>query len=472
MAKTTEVAGATNPGTWSLRRRVLILTLVVTALGWVLGGLAITIVQKQVSETLFDQRLKDIASALVTFADHEISELQEAGADVVHLEGADTLGVRYKYQVWAADGQLLLISINTPRAPFVAQKTPGYYNETIAGEPMRVVVMPTADGHKILEVAEPLSARHLSWNQPHLPMLAVPLVLSLALLFAVGSFLANRTTRSLVEAATQVTQRTPADLRPLAVSHAPAELAPIVDATNALFARIQAGIANERRFTSSAAHELRSPLAAIKLQAQIAILSSTDTDRREALRFLMSAIDAASHMIDQLLTLSRVDGLIALKSQMTPLQLDSVGSHVIDEMRPLVARRNQTLEERLDAADIDGLEFGIAVLLRNLIDNASRYSHEGKTIRVTSGTEDDGSPFLCVDDQGPGIPPEERQRVFERFTRLSNETNADGCGIGLSIVQAVVELHHARISLDQSDLGGLRICVHFPPSVLADPTLA
>jgi signal transduction histidine kinase len=329
---------------------------------------------------------------------------------------------------------------------------------------MRVVVVPTPEGHKLLEVAEPLRARQANWYQSNLMLLAIPLGLSLVFLIAFGTFLAGRATRSLVDAAGQVTQRTPADLRSLHVGNAPDELVPILEAINALFARIENSLNNERRFTSSAAHELRSPLAAIKLQAQVAMLTTTDVDRNQALRYLMTAIDSASHMIDQLLTMSRVDGLIALKKQASLLQLDSVASHLIDEMRPLLARRGQGLEDRLDAADIEGHEFGVAVLLRNLIDNASRYSQDGKIIRVTTGTHDDGCPFLCVDDQGPGIPPEERQRVFERFTRLTNETGADGCGIGLSIVRAVVDLHHARVSLDASDLGGLRVCVAFPPA--------
>ena len=463
-ARLVEQPGATR---WSLRRRVIWLTVSVTAVAWVLGAIAIALVQNRISENLFDQRLKDIAGALLTFADHEISELQEAGGDVVHFEGAATLGLRYKYQIWSNDGQLLLISVDTPRQPFVPQTGNGFTNTEIGGVPMRILVLPTPDGRKRLEVAEPLSARSAPPN-PELYTLAIPMALTLLLLIGAGSFMARHVTRALSDSAGEVTQRGPDDLRALVVTDPPAELVPILAAINVLFRRIESAIASERRFVSAAAHELRSPLAAIKLQAQVALLTKDEADRRNSLNYLIQAIDSASHMIDQLLTMSRIDGMVALQSQKSLLQLDSIAAHLIDEMRPLAARREQTIEDRLEAADIDGLEFGVAVLLRNLIDNASRYSPRGRRILVSTGTDAAGTPFMQVDDEGPGIPPEERQRVFERFTRLANETNADGCGIGLSIVQAVVELHRARVELTESPMGGLRVHVCFPPSLLGE----
>ena len=176
-------------------------------------------------------------------------------------------------------------------------------------------------------------------------------------------------------------------------------------------------------------------------------------------------------MIDQLLTMSRLDGLIALRAQAVRLQLDAVSAHVIDEIRPLAARRQQTIVEDLGGADIEGLEFGVAVLLRNLIDNAVRYGPAGGTIRVSTGTEQ-GRCFVRVEDAGPGIAPEQRQRVFERFYRLPSNSMVEGCGIGLSIVQTVAELHHARIELDRSSLGGLCVTVLFPISAESPPDRA
>jgi len=441
---------------------VLLLTAAVTAMAWLVGGTAMYLVSRHVSDTLFDQRLRDIATTVLTFADHEVSEVRAGGAEIVHFEGALTIGARYHYQIWSRDGELLLVSVDTVGIPFVPLDQRGLSTVEIEGTPMRVIVLSSDDGNNLLEVAEPLSARDVGID-PGLGYLAIPLVLSLALLVGVSTLLVRRATWALGESAHQVMERSPNDLRPLAVADPPQELTPIVAAINALFARIENALATERRFTSAAAHELRTPLAAIKIQAQVALLTRNDADRRQALERLMLSIDGAAHMIDQLLTMSRLDGLIALRAQAVRLQLDAVSAHVIDEMRPLAARRQQSIVEDLAAADIEGLEFGVAVLLRNLIDNAERYGPGGGTIRVSTGMEA-GLCFARVEDAGPGIAPEQRQRVFERFYRLPSDSMIEGCGIGLSIVLTVAELHRARIELDRSDLGGLRVTVYFPPA--------
>jgi signal transduction histidine kinase len=136
-----------------------------------------------------------------------------------------------------------------------------------------------------------------------------------------------------------------------------------------------------------------------------------------------------------------------------------IAGHVIDEVRPLLDRRQQRIAASLSACEIAGMEFGVASLLRNLVDNAMRYGPPASEIRVTVRAED-GHGLAIVEDAGPGIPAEERDRVFERFYRIYNE--GDGCGIGLSIVRTVAEVHQAHIDLDRSELGGLRVRVAFP----------
>ena len=462
----------TEGRTWSLRGRLLLLTATVTVTAWLVGGAAMFIIARHVSDTLFDQRLRDIASALLTFADHEINELQEAGADVVHIEGAQTLGARYRYQIWSKKGELLLVSVGAPRTPFAPFGEAGFSTRDIGQVPMRVIVLPSSDGSKLLQVAEPISARSVGLN-PDLALLGIPLLLSLAVLVAVSAWLVRRTTRALAESARQVTQRSPDDLRPLAVANAPRELKPIVAAVNSLLLRMENALSSERRFTSAAAHELRTPLAAIKTQAQVALLLKTEADRQKALERLVQSIDGAAHMIDQLLTMSRIDGLIALRARSSRLQLDAIAAHVIDELRPVARRRGQTIIEELGAADIEGLEFAVAVLLRSLIDNAVRYGPAGGPIRVRTGVQGDRA-FAAVEDAGPGIAPEQRARVFERFYRLPNAAVTDGCGIGLAIVQAAVEMHRAQIELSRSELGGLQAVVRFAAAKAPDtrPTAA
>jgi two-component system, OmpR family, sensor histidine kinase QseC len=211
---------------------------------------------------------------------------------------ATTLGARYKYQIWSNAGELLLVSIDTARTPFAPFHEPGFSTRQIGGQPMRVVVLPADDHSKLLEVAEPMSARSAGVDTDFFYLL-IPLALSLAVLIGVGAWIGRRTTRALGESARQVTQRSPEDLRPLAVDHPPDELTPIIAAINSLFGRIESAIAIERRFTSAAAHELRTPLAAIKIQAQVAMLTKEPSEQRRSLERLLVSIDAASHMIDQ-----------------------------------------------------------------------------------------------------------------------------------------------------------------------------
>jgi len=234
---------------------------------------------------------------------------------------------------------------------------------------------------------------------------------------------------------------------------------PLVKEINALFRRFSLALETERRFTSAAAHELRTPLAAVKVHAQVAQLTRTAAERKQALGHLVLAIDRAAHMVDQLLTLSRVDGMVALHTGAAALRLDVIAGHVIDEVHPLLGRRGQRIDDDLSPCEIEGVEFGIASLLRNLIDNAMRYGPAGREIRVTVRPQD-GHGLAIVEDAGPGIPEEERERVFDRFYRLYSDS--DGCGIGLSIVRAVAEVHHARIDLGRSELGGLLVRVAFP----------
>jgi signal transduction histidine kinase len=292
--------------------------------------------------------------------------------------------------------------------------------------------------------------------------LLLVVTLLLLLVVAANAVASRRAGRALQETAQHLEQRTALALRPLALDHPPAELAPLIRAINALLARAAKEIVAERQYSASAAHELRTPLAAIKIHAQVALRAKNEMDRRLALERVTAGIDQATHMIEQLLELSRVDGLAAMKARATRIRLDAVATRVMADLRPIAQRRRQVFASFVEPAEIDGMESGVAAMLRNLIDNAMRYGPESGTVRVSTGTDAGGAGILRVEDAGPGIDKEDHQRVFERFRRLSADT--DGCGIGLSIVRTVVELHAADIELDRSDLGGLRVTVRFPPT--------
>jgi signal transduction histidine kinase len=166
-------------------------------------------------------------------------------------------------------------------------------------------------------------------------------------------------------------------------------------------------------------------------------------------------------MIDQLLTLARLESKTGA-GRMTRLRVDDVAAHVMRDLEPLLREKRLQVAVELNPCEVTGLEFGVAAMLRNLIDNAARYTPPEGSVRVATGVAD-GAGFALVEDSGPGIPQDQRQRVFERFYRLA-DTAVDGCGVGLSIVQCVARAHGACISLADSPLGGLRAAVSFPAS--------
>ncbi|HEX4598946.1 MAG TPA: ATP-binding protein [Burkholderiaceae bacterium] len=450
---------ATGQPAWSLRRRLLLLTAIATLAAWVAGGAATYFISHRQSSMLSDQRMQSVAQTLLMLADHEIDELRLAGGGVLHVDEDPSLAHRYRYQIWSpSPRQLLLTNGDAQAQPIAPFEQVGFATRPVDGAPARTIVAWSEDHTKLIQIAEPLQLREAFPYTAFASLFALFLV-SLAALLAIDAWMIRRATRALQESAGQLTERSSNDLRPIEVSAPPREIQPLVNEINALFRRFASALENERRFTSAAAHELRTPLAAVKVHAQVAQLTRTAAERKKALDNLLLAIDRASHMVDQLLTLSRLDGMIALRTGGSPLRLDVIAGHVIDEVRPLLDRRGQRIEADLSECEIAGMEFGVASLLRNLVDNAMRYGPPASEIRITV-RQQDGHGLAIVEDAGPGIPAEERDRVFERFYRLFND--GDGCGIGLSIVRTVAEVHRASVDLDRSDLGGLRVRVAFP----------
>lgn len=444
---------------WSLRRRLMALASIATVLAWATGGTATLLAAREESERLYDDHLREVARVILSFASHEIEEIRsERPGDIVHQETAGTLEPRYRYQVWSDSSELLLISHTAPRTPFVPLTARGYTDIEIDGKPFCVYSTLTDDGKMLIQVAEEVSARApflLSLNQWLVAFFAV----SAGGLMLLNRWMFGRATRALDQSATQLTNRSADDLRPIVADSPPRELVPLLTAINDLFGRFARALDAERHFTAAAAHELRTPLAAVRVQAQVAALARTREEAQRALVDLGLCVDRAARMIDQLLTLARLESQTGIGT-MTRLRLDDVAAHVLRDLEPLLRERRVALELELRPSEIRGLEFGVAALVRNLVDNAARFSPPCGVVRVATGASD-GEAHVVVEDSGPGIPPEARERVFERFYRLDG-SNGEGCGVGLSIVHCVARTHGARIALSDSRLGGLRASVSFP----------
>ncbi|QFH66663.1 two-component system sensor histidine kinase QseC [Leclercia adecarboxylata] len=277
-----------------------------------------------------------------------------------------------------------------------------------------------------------------------------PWLVALPIMLLVLIVLLSRELRPLKKLSQTLRARTPDATDRLATQGVPIEVRPVVDALNQLFARTQAMMARERRFTSDAAHELRSPLTALKVQTEVAQLSLDDPQAQaNALTQLHAGIDRASRLVEQLLTLSRLDSLESL-DDVEPLNMaDLLQSVVMDSYHPA---QQAGIEIRLNILDPQvtrtGQQLLLSLLVRNLLDNAVRYSPRGSRVEVTLDTHS-----VIVRDNGPGIAPDALTRIGERFYRPPGQDQT-GSGLGLSIVKRIAALHRMTVTLGNGQHGG------------------
>lgn len=361
-------------------------------------------------------------------------------------------------QVWQRDGSLLLDSSTAPEERLGTQRE-GFESTTINGVHYRIYSQWDKAGRLNVRVGERFELRDalaesVASHLLHPLYFAVP-ALGILIWLSVGAGLAplSRFTR-------EVKQREPDKLEPLDLSDTPREVMPLQDALNSLFARLQVSLDYERRFTADAAHELRTPLAAIKTQAQVAFSAHDAEQLRHALNNIVSGTDRAAHLIEQLLVLSRLDPERAPVDQQ-PVKLSAVVKDCVALHAPMAIRKGVDLGFE---ADDDGLVLGdaalLAILMRNLVDNAVRYTPAGGQVDVRirrTGNE----VLLQLVDTGPGIPEKARKVVVSRFYRVLG-SGEDGSGLGLSIVERIATLHGASLTFDDGDAGvGLIVTLRF-----------
>lgn len=445
---------------WSLRSRLTWLATLTTLAAWLAGGVGAMVAAYYEGEVLYDEQLRDVAQVVLSFATHEIEEIRQDGrTDGVHLETAATLHSRYAYQIWSKGGELLLLSHNAPRQPYAPLDRVGLLDRDIDGRPYCIYSLRSADGNMLIQVAEDESLRTLF--RPTLGLWEMGFFLvSIALLLLLNRWVFGRAVHALDQSAKQLTDRSPHDLRPVQADDPPRELEPLLNSINALFGRIERTLDAEKNFTAAAAHELRTPLAAVRMQAQAAARAHTPKAASASLDALISCVDRASRMVDQLLTLARVDTLSPKTVAFVPVRLDRVIEQVVRDLSYSLRARNVRVDLQLDAASVPGMEFGVAALVRNLVDNAMQHASSGGQVLVRTFVRE-ADVEMTVEDAGPGIPESERAHVFERFYRMP-DSETDGCGVGLAIVHTVADAHHAKVALDSVTRGGLRVTVIFP----------
>jgi two-component system, OmpR family, sensor kinase len=428
----------------SIRRKLLVAllaALVVTGLA--ASGATWFEVRRQANQ-LFDYHLEQMALSL---ADQPLA----ASAALVPQLG---LGQDYVVQVWDSGGGLAYLSKSGAPLP---PATSGFDNVALDGEDWRVFTLEGPD--RTIQVAAPASLRSGQASAMALRIL-VPILATIPLYGLIIWLIVGEGLRPLSEIARAIRRRQPASLEPLPQAKLPEEVAPLVSELNALLERLREALARQKRFTADAAHELRSPLTALQVQLDMLARARTPDDTRDALGALRAGMKRASRLVEQMLTMARLEPEAPL-AQPSGVALDTLAAQVAGELEPLAEARRIALRlERLESAAVQGDAAALHALVRNLVDNAIRYTPAGGVVRLAAFTDGEHA-MLQVEDTGPGIPPEERTRVFDRFYRLPG-SNAEGSGLGLAIARQVAEAHGGEISLDDASGGqGLRVTVRF-----------
>ncbi len=430
----------------SIRRRLLVALLAAMAAVMLLGAMATYRVAEGEADAFFDEQLRQIG---LSMRDHLF-----LGAPAAPIDEAEQMD--FAIQVWSPDGETLYYS--HPHRALPDRARLGLATVSTPDGAWRIFALQQRG--QTIQVAQPMDVRRSRAAAMALRTL-IPFLVSLPALGLMIWIIVGRGLRPLARIAESVRVRTPASLDPLDDHEVPREVRTLVTALNDLLARLRTALDAQRAFVADAAHELRTPLAALQLQAQLAERARDEPDRSAAMTELKAGLQRATHAVNQLLTLARSEFGKPVPGH-AGVDLSALAVEVIGEHVPLAASKaiDLGLEEASNEASVAGDVDALRVLMANLIGNAIRYTPCGGRIDVRVAAVGDRLAFE-VADSGPGIPAQDRQRVFERFYRGPDAEGA-GTGLGLAIVKAIAESHAGDIFLGEAAAGGLLARVSFP----------
>jgi signal transduction histidine kinase len=429
----------------SIRARLLIALILLVAF---VSLLAATVTYRRVlneTSSLFDYQLRQMALSLR-------SQISLAPRVEVPPDQGDT---DFVIQIWDPFGTRVYLS--RPGLPLINQTVLGYADLSLQGQAWRAYGLQTADG--VIQIAQPIQVRERLARAAALRVV-IPLMLLLPIMIIFVAWIVRRGLLPLRDVTAEVQRRGARSLTPLTTGNLPQEIEPLVAELNRLLARLHEAFTVQRAFIADAAHELRSPLTALRLQVQLLDRAPDDAARQAARDNLGAAIERAIHLVEQLLTLARSDpGETA--GALEHLDLAAPAAQALTDTHPLALSRQVDLSlESEGEVPVRGDSDALRVLARNLVDNAVRYTPCGGSVRVRVHAAAAG-PLLEVIDTGPGISAADRTRVFDRFYRRAN-ANETGTGLGLAIVKAIAVRHGAGVILGDAPSGGLRVTVSFP----------
>ncbi|CAN5152078.1 ATP-binding protein [soil metagenome] len=431
--------------TQSLRLRlILLLGIAIVAAALIQFATSFRAAMEEANK-LFDYHMQQMA---ITLKDNDFQHF-----DWYTLPDSPSVGFDFVIQVWSEEGARVYQSGKFRVLPERAD--PGYSTVAVDGDSWRIYALRT---HKqVIQISQRIQTRrdraislasHSLW-----PIVPVSLLLLAAAWAVITSALTplNRIGQGLAA-------RDVDSFEPVTGTGVPREVLPLVAALNSLLARFAQTLQSQRQFVADAAHELRTPLTALKLQVQTLARAKDELAREQAIARLEGGIDRATRLVEQLLALARQDPAVAVGQ--ARVSMTACMQQVLSDLQPLAELKQVDLRsKRLDAAEVSGDEESLRIMLRNLVDNAVRYTPSGGCVEVVVETTRDRI-LLTVEDSGSGLALAERSRVFDRFYRVAG-SGASGSGLGLAIVKAIAERHKASIELGDAALGGLSVRVIF-----------
>lgn len=425
------------------------------------------------AEQLFDSGLIDKAHLLsIAFSSNPIdgsslkNENMNARTKKNIIPDILTKGHIFAFQIWHNES-LLLHSPQAPQVP-IANFQQGFQDKNFLNHRWRIYSYYNKTSNLWIMTAERMDIRYVLAENIILETI-LPIVLMLPLLGILIWTIISYGLSPLRQLAKELGNKRADDLTPLAIDKQPVELIQVVNSTNDLFNRLKASFLREKRFASDAAHELRTPISAIKIHLHN--LSHLIPSDENSFKQLTLAVDRMGHLVEQILNLNRTS-TEQYSARFSSFDLYELAQEIIINEYDHFAEKNLkiALEGALEGkrCQLQGDKFSLEILIQNLLTNAYKYTPEGGSVLVSvypDKTDGKTNIILKVEDSGPGVPDDQYERLFDRFYRLNGDCHASGtmgCGLGLAIVQQIVELHHAKISLGHSSFpGGLLVQVIF-----------
>jgi two-component system OmpR family sensor kinase len=397
------------------------------------------------ADQIFDYHMQQMALALGSSAPLSNVQAGRGGID------ADAENNELVVQVWTPDGVQVFRTVS--RAELPQRAVLGFSNVKANGTTFRIFSVQTSS--QTVQVAQDMAVRRNMAGNLALRTVG-PIAVLMPILMLVVWWVVSGSLEPVARVRTQVAARQADDLSPVSETGLPDEVRPLVHELNLLFGRVRTAFAAQQNFVADAAHELRTPLAALKLQAVSLERAENPEARQVAVRRLTAGIERATRLVEQLLVLARQEASAADGSKVLPVR------RTVGDLVGVAQNKGVDLGlQHADEASVEGQADALTILMRNLVDNAVKYTPQGGTVDVAVRSDAHGASIM-VEDSGPGIPVEERERVFDRFYRVAGSETA-GSGLGLAIVKAIAERHGATLSLGQSArLGGLSAVVAFP----------